>query len=69
MGMLVNTPRAWRFGVFELDASSGELRRNGAVVPALDGAERRLANSPCWDWVAGRPSWTPDSKAKVMLDQ
>src|ERR1700749_4011185 len=32
MGMPVNTPRAWRFGVFELDASSGELRRNGSVV-------------------------------------
>jgi DNA-binding winged helix-turn-helix (wHTH) protein len=32
MGMPVNTPRAWRFGVFELDASSGELRRNGTVV-------------------------------------
>lgn len=32
MGMPVNTPRTWRFGVFELDASSGELRRNGTVV-------------------------------------
>ena len=32
MGMPVNTPRAWRFGVFELDASTGELRRNGALV-------------------------------------
>src|ERR1700760_1216362 len=32
MGMPVNTPRAWRFGVFELDASRGELRRNGSVV-------------------------------------
>src|SRR6201993_2155660 len=32
MGMPVNTPRAWRFGVFELDASTGELRRNGTVV-------------------------------------
>jgi hypothetical protein len=32
MGMPVNTPRAWRFGVFELDASCGELRRNGTVV-------------------------------------
>jgi hypothetical protein len=28
MGMPVNTPRTWRFGVFELDALSGELRRN-----------------------------------------
>ena len=32
MGMPVDTPRTWRFGVFELDASSGELRRNGTVV-------------------------------------
>ncbi|HTF64841.1 MAG TPA: winged helix-turn-helix domain-containing protein [Edaphobacter sp.] len=32
MGMPVNTPRTWRFGVFELDALSGELRRNGAVI-------------------------------------
>jgi Tol biopolymer transport system component/DNA-binding winged helix-turn-helix (wHTH) protein len=32
MGMPVNTPRAWRFGVFELDAPSGELRRNGSAV-------------------------------------
>src|SRR5246127_3201998 len=32
MGMPVNTPRTWRFGVFELDASSGELRRNGTLV-------------------------------------
>jgi Tol biopolymer transport system component/DNA-binding winged helix-turn-helix (wHTH) protein len=39
------------------------------TVPALGGAERRLANSPCRDWVAGRPIWTPDSKAMVMLDQ
>ena len=32
MGMPINTPRTWRFGVFELDASTGELRRNGALV-------------------------------------
>src|SRR5579859_1888380 len=32
MGMPVNTPRAWRFGVFELDAQTGELRRNGTLV-------------------------------------
>jgi DNA-binding winged helix-turn-helix (wHTH) protein len=32
MGMPVNTPRTWRFGVFELDAPSGELRRNAALV-------------------------------------
>ena len=32
MGMPVNMPRTWRFSVLELDASSGELRRNGTVV-------------------------------------
>ena len=39
------------------------------TVPALGGAERRLTDSPCRDWAAGRPIWTPDSKAMVMLDQ
>jgi Tol biopolymer transport system component/DNA-binding winged helix-turn-helix (wHTH) protein len=39
------------------------------TVPALGGPERRLTNSPCRDWAAGRPTWTPDSKAMVMLDQ
>ncbi|RZU43456.1 winged helix-turn-helix domain-containing protein [Edaphobacter modestus] len=39
------------------------------TVPALGGPERRLTNSPCREWVAGRPIWTPDSKAMVMLDQ
>jgi DNA-binding winged helix-turn-helix (wHTH) protein/Tol biopolymer transport system component len=39
------------------------------TVPALGGPERRLTNSPCRDAVAGRPIWTPDSKAMVMLDQ
>ena len=29
VGLPVNMPRTWRFGVFELDAPSGELRRNG----------------------------------------
>jgi Tol biopolymer transport system component len=28
-----------------------------------------LTNSRCMNWVAGRPIWTPDSKAMVMLDQ
>src|ERR1700747_1237450 len=32
MGMPVNTPRAWRCGVFDRDATGGELRRNGSVV-------------------------------------
>jgi Tol biopolymer transport system component len=39
------------------------------TVPALGGPERRLTNSRCMNWVAGRPIWTPDSKAMVMLDQ
>jgi DNA-binding winged helix-turn-helix (wHTH) protein len=42
MGMPVNTPRAWRFGVFELDAPSGELRRNGTVVKLRDQPARIL---------------------------
>jgi hypothetical protein len=32
MGIPGDTPRTWRFGVFELDASCGELRRDGTVV-------------------------------------
>src|ERR1700756_894653 len=42
MGMPVNTPRTWRFGVFELDASSGELRRNGSVVKLREQPARIL---------------------------
>jgi DNA-binding winged helix-turn-helix (wHTH) protein len=42
MGMSVNTPRTWRFGVFELDASSGELRRNGTVIKLREQPERIL---------------------------
>jgi Tol biopolymer transport system component/DNA-binding winged helix-turn-helix (wHTH) protein len=42
MGMPVNTPRTWRFGVFELDASSGELRRNGTVVKLREQSARIL---------------------------
>jgi Tol biopolymer transport system component/DNA-binding winged helix-turn-helix (wHTH) protein len=42
MGMPVNTSRAWRFGVFELDASSGELRRNGTVIKLREQPERIL---------------------------
>jgi Tol biopolymer transport system component/DNA-binding winged helix-turn-helix (wHTH) protein len=42
MGMPVNTPRIWRFGVFELDASSGELRRNGTVVKLREQPARIL---------------------------
>ena len=42
MGMPVNTPRAWRFGVFELDAPSGELRRNGTIVKLREQPARIL---------------------------
>jgi DNA-binding winged helix-turn-helix (wHTH) protein len=42
MGMPVNTPRAWRFGVFELDASNGELRRNGTLVKLREQPARIL---------------------------
>jgi Tol biopolymer transport system component/DNA-binding winged helix-turn-helix (wHTH) protein len=42
MGMPVNTPRTWRFGVFELDASTGELRRNGTVVKLREQPARIL---------------------------
>jgi DNA-binding winged helix-turn-helix (wHTH) protein len=42
MGMPVNTPRAWRFGVFELDASTGELRRNGTLVKLREQPARIL---------------------------
>ena len=42
MGMPGNTPRTWRFGVFELDAASGELRRNGAVVKLREQPARIL---------------------------
>jgi hypothetical protein len=42
VGMPVNTSRAWRFGVFELDAPSGELRRNGTVVKLREQPARIL---------------------------
>src|ERR1700751_2168692 len=42
MGMPVNTPRTWHFGVFELDASSGELHRNGTVVKLREQPARIL---------------------------
>ena len=47
MGMPVNTPRAWRFGVFELDASSRELRRSRAVVKLREHPARILLLSRC----------------------
>ena len=42
MGMSIDTPRTWRFGVFELDASSGELRRNGTIVKLREQPTRIL---------------------------
>jgi hypothetical protein len=55
MGMPVNTPRAWRFGVFELDAATGELRRNGTVVRLREQPARILLllsqparSAACW---------------------
>jgi hypothetical protein len=42
VGTPVNTPRTWRFGVFELDASSGELRHNGTVVKLREQPARIL---------------------------
>ena len=42
MGISVDTPRTWRFGVFELDAYSGELRRNGSVVKLREQPARIL---------------------------
>ena len=32
MGRPANTTRVWRFGLFEVDAANGELRRNGRPV-------------------------------------
>ncbi len=32
MGMPVRAPQIWRFGVFEVDSSRGELRRNGLAI-------------------------------------
>jgi DNA-binding winged helix-turn-helix (wHTH) protein len=42
VGMPVNPPPTWRFGVFELDASSGELRRNGTRVKLREQPARIL---------------------------
>ena len=47
MGMPVNTPRTWRFGVFELDASTGELRRNCTVKLREQPARILLLLSRC----------------------
>ena len=42
MGMPVNAPRTWRFGVFELDAQSGELRRSGTLIKLREQPARIL---------------------------
>jgi Tol biopolymer transport system component len=63
-------PPQWSPDGREIAVARCNGERDGVyIVPALGGAERRLTNSPCWGWTAGRPSWTPDSKAMVMLDQ
>ena len=63
-------PPQWSPDGREIAFARCNSERDGVyTVPALGGAERRLTNSRCWGWTAGRPSWTPDSKAMVMLDQ
>jgi Tol biopolymer transport system component len=63
-------PPQWSPDGREIAFARCNSERDGVyTVPALGGAERRLTNSPCREWVAGRPIWTPDNKAMVMLDQ
>jgi DNA-binding winged helix-turn-helix (wHTH) protein len=63
-------PPQWSPDGREIAFARCNSERDGVYkVPALGGPERRLTDSPCRDWVAGRPIWTPDSKAMVMLDQ
>jgi Tol biopolymer transport system component/DNA-binding winged helix-turn-helix (wHTH) protein len=63
-------PPQWSPDGREIAFARCNSERDGAyTIPALGGAERRLTDSPCSDWTAGRPIWTPDSKAMVMLDQ
>jgi hypothetical protein len=47
IGMPVNTPRTWRFGVFERDAQSGELRSNGALLKLRKQPARILQSYYC----------------------
>jgi DNA-binding winged helix-turn-helix (wHTH) protein len=42
MGTTANTATTWRFGVFEFDASSGELRRAGIPIKLRDQSSRIL---------------------------
>jgi len=63
-------PPQWSPDGREIAFARCNSERDGVyTVPALGGSERRLTNSPCRANVAGRPIWTPDSKAMVMLDQ
>src|SRR6202008_2221106 len=63
-------PPQWSPDGREIAFARCNSERDGVyTVPALGGPERRLTNSRCPDEVAGRPIWTPDSKAMVMLDQ
>jgi Tol biopolymer transport system component/DNA-binding winged helix-turn-helix (wHTH) protein len=63
-------PPQWSPDGREIAFARCNSERDGVyTVPALGGAERRLTNSRCMNSVAGRPIWTPDSKAMVMLDQ
>ncbi|WP_035356620.1 winged helix-turn-helix domain-containing protein [Edaphobacter aggregans] len=63
-------PPQWSPDGREIAFARCNSERDGVyTVPALGGPERRLTDSPCRDFVAGRPIWTPDSKAMVMLDQ
>jgi Tol biopolymer transport system component/DNA-binding winged helix-turn-helix (wHTH) protein len=63
-------PPQWSPDGREIAFARCNSERDGVfTVPTLGGPERRLTNSPCLNCVAGRPIWTPDSKAMVMLDQ
>jgi DNA-binding winged helix-turn-helix (wHTH) protein len=63
-------PPQWSPDGREIAFARCDGERDGVyTIPALGGPERRLTNSPCRDWATGRPTWTPDSKAMVMLDQ
>src|SRR6266481_6297645 len=42
MGTTANTATTWRFGVFEFDARSGELRRGGVPIKLRDQSSRIL---------------------------
>src|ERR1700751_2789189 len=42
MGTPANASAVWRFGVFEIDARSGELRRNGSSIKLREQSSRIL---------------------------